>query len=68
MDVDATEFRDCVREQRYRAQLEEDFQHGVEVGVNSTPTLLINGQIARGAIGYDQLQQIIETALAEGEG
>ena len=65
VDVDAAEFRDCVREQRYQAQLESDFQRGVQVGVNSTPTLLINGQISRGALPYDQLQQIIEAALAD---
>jgi protein-disulfide isomerase len=67
VDVDTSEFRDCLREERYRAQLEEDFQRGVEAGVNSTPTLLINGQIARGAIPYVQLQQFIESELAGSE-
>ncbi len=65
LDADADEFRDCLQEERYRPQLEEDFQRGAQAGVNSTPSLLINGQIARGALPYEQLQQIIESLLAE---
>ena len=62
------DFNDCLSEERYRDQLNEDIQLGQQAGVNSTPSFLINGRLIVGAFSYDQFSVEIESALAEAGG
>lgn len=46
MGLEKGEFRSCVRERRGLRQVLSSKQFGVELGVNSTPTIFVNGQPA----------------------
>ena len=59
-----SEFKQCLRKERYRDRLIEDIRMGQEAGVNSTPSFLINGQLVVGAMPFARFQIEIENALA----
>ncbi len=60
-----SDFKTCFDENRYRAQIDQDFADGTAIGVSGTPSVFVNGQqITPGYIpSYDQLSQAIEAAL-----
>jgi len=59
-----SEFKQCLRKERYRDRLIEDIRMGQKAGVNSTPSFLINGQLVVGAMPFARFQIEIENALA----
>ncbi len=70
--VAAADFNACVEEGTFTAQVEEDFQDGVNAGVRGTPhsLVLVGGQqgVINGAQPYESVKQIIETLLSQIEG
>jgi protein-disulfide isomerase len=68
LGLDMTEFNKCFKADQYSAEIEQDYQEGISLGVNSTPTVLLNGkEITPGQIPtYAQMQAAIEAALAGG--
>jgi len=42
-----------------------DYQEASGIGVSSTPTFLINGQVVQGAQPYEVFAQVIEQELAK---
>jgi protein-disulfide isomerase len=67
LDLDRAEFKECVQNDRYRAQLAEDMQKGLAYGINSTPSFVINGEVARGAIPIENFRTIIGSILSGSE-
>jgi len=63
-DFDLDEFDQCVDSGRNRSFVEEATDEAGTLGVNSTPTLWINGQIMGNPSDYESLRTIIETAAA----
>lgn len=63
LGLDQEAFDDCFDSRTYRSDVQVDLAEGRELGVNSTPTLIINGQILEGAPTYERLQQIVESIL-----
>ena len=50
---------------KYYASVDRDSADASSMGINSTPTLIFNGnQVATGALTYEHLQQIVEAAIA----
>ncbi len=68
LGLNMTQFNQCFSANKYKAQIEADYQQGVSLGVNGTPTLFINGkQITPGFVPtYDELKSAIDAALASG--
>ncbi len=68
LGLDMTAFNKCFKADQYSAEIEQDYQEGVSLGVNSSPTVLLNGkEITPGQIPtYAQIQAAIEAALAGG--
>jgi protein-disulfide isomerase len=62
LDTDA--FRACLNSQRYRQEVLADLQYGMSIGVQSTPTFIINGTFVIGAQPYDVFKQVIDAELA----
>lgn len=60
LDMDA--FRSCVADDRYTTVIEADLQLGQSLGVGSTPSFVINGQLYTGALDLGRLQSIILAA------
>lgn len=67
LGLDRGAYRECVRDRRYLEQIFASAKYGQRLGVNSTPTLFVNGQ--RAPQEYEQLEQmILEAAAARTEG
>jgi len=67
INLDKALFRSCMRENRYQDQIQQDYQAGVSLGINSTPSFIINGKLVVGALPFSDFQTEIEAALMESE-
>jgi protein-disulfide isomerase len=63
--ADEKKYADCVAGKKYADYIQKDMEYGEKVGVKSTPTFFINGQILNGAVPIDQFSEIIDDELAE---
>ncbi len=66
LGLDVPRFESCLEDPAVRQRVQDDSRLGAELGVNSTPTLFINGRLVRGALNAGDLQRAI--ALAEAHG
>jgi len=62
--LDLEIFTECLDDQRYKAEVEADFNFASELGVRSTPTFFINGLAVVGAQPFEVFEQIIDMELA----
>ena len=58
------QFQSCLNSEAARAVVLRDVQEAKRLGINSTPTFIINGKLVRGAIGFDDFKAIIERELS----
>jgi protein-disulfide isomerase len=71
LGLDMSQFEKCFKDNTYKAQIEKDFADGTNLGVNSTPSIFVDGVLvlnANGANyvpGYDDVAAAIEAALAK---
>jgi protein-disulfide isomerase len=63
LDVDA--FTTCFKENRYKDDIQSDFDLGQQMGVSGTPSVFVNGQIVRPGFipQFSDLQQAIDAVL-----
>jgi protein-disulfide isomerase len=61
-----SKFKACFNENRYKEQIEADFQAGVDIGVSGTPSVFVNGvQLTPGYVpSFEDAAAAIEAALA----
>ncbi len=64
LGIDGKALVDCVDAQTYREVVLRSQLRARQLGIDSTPTFLINGRRAAGAMGYDQMAELIERELA----
>ena len=55
----------CILDKNLHKEITAMKNSGIELGINSTPSFLINGTLYRGAMKYDQIKAIIEAELGE---
>jgi protein-disulfide isomerase len=67
LGLDATEFDSCVDTQEYREKIQAESDEARQVGINSTPTLFVNGRKIEGGNDYRVLKAAIESALNQTE-
>lgn len=58
--IDAARFKNCLTEQKYLSQIEQDLTDGQKFGITGTPTYFINGYKIPGDIPRDTFIKIIE--------
>lgn len=63
--VDTAKVKDCLDKQKYLAKVEADIAQGKQLGVKSTPTFFVNGQIINGAQSVDVFKELIDKELAK---
>ncbi|MBI4085322.1 MAG: DsbA family protein [Candidatus Liptonbacteria bacterium] len=63
LKLNVNDFTSCYDSGKYVNQVKDDTSSGSSLGINSTPTLFVNGQVVKGALPYEQFQPIIENAL-----
>ena len=65
LGLDRDEFARCLDERRFAADVERDVAQAQALGINSTPTFLINGRLVIGASSIEEFRSIIDKALQE---
>lgn len=63
LDLDLTQFNECMDAKKFRNQVNQDFSDGIAAGVTGTPSFVINGKLITGAQPIEVFQQEIEAAL-----
>jgi protein-disulfide isomerase len=63
LDLDINTFEDCLGKGKYEDRVLTDGNDARLVGINSTPSFLINGTLVRGNLPYQEFQAYIDGAL-----
>jgi len=61
--ADTEKFKECVKNKKFAKLVQDDMAYGEKVGVRSTPTFFVNGQIINGAVPIEQFSEIIDEEL-----
>jgi len=64
LGLDRAAFEQCLDSSKHQAVVKAAFDSGEKLGVNSTPTLYINGRPLIGAQPYEVLKQVVDEELA----
>jgi protein-disulfide isomerase len=64
LGIDQKAFESCLKSNKYKEPVQQDFQAGSEAGVNATPTFFINGEFLGGAQSAADFATIIDRQLA----
>jgi protein-disulfide isomerase len=64
MGLDVKEFERCLSTGKHAGRIKADIEAGQALGVNSTPTLFINGRPLKGALPVQEILKVIEEELA----
>ncbi len=67
LKLELEDFSQCLEEKRFDSQIEDDLKLGKSLGVRSTPTLFLNGQLLSGVHEYNQLKSIVKEELSRSE-
>lgn len=63
LGMDTSAFSDCLVKNKYSNKVKEDYDGGILAGVQSTPTIFINGKKIEGAVPFSQFSSVIESFL-----
>lgn len=64
LKLNAETFNQCLDESKYGERVRNGVALGTSLGVNSTPTLYVNGRVLAGAHPYETIAALIEEELA----
>ena len=62
--LDAAKFDACLDSSKYGDRVREGVAQGSRLGVNSTPTMYINGRLVSGAQPYEVIAGVIDEELS----
>lgn len=63
--IDVAKFKECYASKKYAAFVQKDMEYGNKLGVKSTPTFFVNGQLVSGAVPIEAFSEIIDQELAD---
>lgn len=63
--ADVKKFNECIASKKYVDVVQKDISYGEKIGVKSTPTFFINGQLVSGAVPIESFSEIIDDELAD---
>lgn len=58
--IDALQLSRCIDSKETEVQVDKDLEEGKKLGLNSTPTIFVNGRKLAGSVSWEQLKQIID--------
>jgi len=64
LGLDTETFNECLDSGKYTEAVQAQTGTGQQIGIQSTPTFLVNGQPVAGAQSFEYFQQLIEEQLA----
>ena len=59
--LDLGRYDTCMESGKYAGRIQADYNSGVELGVSSTPTLLVNGRLHRGRFDSDAITKLVDS-------
>jgi protein-disulfide isomerase len=62
--ADAKKWKECFEGKKDAAKVQADMDYGEKIGVKSTPTFFVNGQLVSGALPLDSFSEIIDEELS----
>jgi protein-disulfide isomerase len=65
LGLDATSFNSCLTSGKYASAVSADSSLALSHGLNSTPSLLVNGQMVQNPLDYNAVQTVINAAIAQ---
>jgi protein-disulfide isomerase len=64
--LDAAQFNQCLDMSKYEARVQDAIRAGGRLGIQSTPTVYVNGRMINGAQPIEVFQAVIDEELARG--
>jgi protein-disulfide isomerase len=61
--ADEKKFKECFESKKYAEFVKKDMAYGEKLGVRSTPTFFVNGQLLSGALPIEQFSEVIDEEL-----
>ena len=61
--LDTTKFDQCMTSDRSGEIVRKDIEDAQRIGINSTPTFIVNGSFIRGAISFSEFRAVIDREL-----
>ncbi len=61
--ADEAKFKECFESKKFSDFVKSDLSYGEKLGVRSTPTFFVNGQLLSGALPIEQFSEVIEEEL-----
>lgn len=61
--MDVLQLTRCFDNKETAAEVEKDIEQGKALGLNSTPTIYVNGRKLAGSVSWDQLKKIIDVEV-----
>lgn len=61
--VDSNKFNECLDNNKFMAKVQANMEEGQKIGVKSTPTFFVNGQLVSGAQPIEVFSEIIDEEL-----
>jgi protein-disulfide isomerase len=69
LSLDSRAIMDCLSSQKYRTEVAASVNEAIGMGLNATPSVLVNGVRMTNPFDYEgEMKALIENALAESEG
>lgn len=62
--AEVKKYNECLDGKKYQAFIQKDAEMAEKIGVKSTPTFFVNGQILNGALPIEQFSEMIDEELA----
>lgn len=66
--LDMEAFNDALLSAKYQANVDRDFEEGLELELRGTPTFFVNGEKVEGLVPFEDFQERIDAILAETAG
>jgi protein-disulfide isomerase len=67
LNLDLKSFDECLKGERSRRSILNDVREAQRLGINSTPTFVINGKIIRGAVSFNDFKAVITRELTSAQ-
>jgi protein-disulfide isomerase len=64
LGLDGAAFDQCLDSGKHTGRVREGYQLGESMGVNSTPTIYVNGRPLIGAVPFEAFKQVIDEELS----
>ena len=65
LGLDTLQFNECLDSNEYQTKVEQEVAQAQRLGIRSTPSVFVNGQLIENASNYQVLQTAIERALSK---